>query len=326
GGSSPPNRINNDSFTGTPYDGFRTIFGVFNDRKGVTAKIYAEHFWRPAHQQYFTEYMFPYEMSVHNVGGSIHHFEHSVRHDQLPTFSYIEPTFFGEDSPTLGTDYHPPGSLFEGEKFLRHIYDILRSHPKVFKKSLLIVTFDEHGGTYDHVPPPTNAPVPDTDSPDFTRYGVRVPTLLISPWVQPGTVFRGPWYPGAPASSLPFDHTSVLATLMKWREIPYQAGQLGYLRDRTAVAPTFEDVITNVMNASWPELRLPGCHDLGATFAATGVPRSAIQVGIHRITNFPPEHPEHQRILAEIQSRVTTDHQLAAEFRKLIEEYGMRQR
>lgn len=326
GGSSLGRKINL-TFTGVPYTNLRTIFTVFNEA-GVSAKLYGDHYWKllPT-EKYFTQYMFPLGMESANLGGSIAHFQHAVATDALPAFTYLEPTFFSEASPTIGTDYHPPGSLYEGEKFLRRIYDTLRKHPTVFNKTLFIVTFDEHGGTYDHIPPPTNAPVPDTKSADFNRYGVRVPTLLITPWVSPGTVFRGPWYPAASGKVLPFDHTSVLATLMKWKNIQYKkATDRGWLRARTAVAPTFEDVITNRKNATWPDVRLFDCHDLEEKLGETTMPRRAIPVAVLRITNLPPDDPEHQRIVARIEANTVTEEDLQAELRKLIDEYGDRPR
>ncbi|MFX4925894.1 alkaline phosphatase family protein, partial [Acinetobacter baumannii] len=74
------------------------------------------------------------------------------------------------------------------------VYEALRSQPNVFKKTLLIVLFDEHGGYFDHVPPPaTVSPdgIDGTADPsfrvpfDFKRLGLRVPAILISPWFQP---------------------------------------------------------------------------------------------------------------------------------------------
>ena len=73
--------------------------------------------------------------------------------------------------------------------------------------TLLIVSFDEHGGTFDHV-----APDAHSDSPlnfDFTRLGVRVPTLLTSPLIPSGRVFRAP-------GSMPSEHTSLLRTILGW--------------------------------------------------------------------------------------------------------------
>jgi phospholipase C len=75
---------------------------------------------------------------------------------------------------------------------------------------LLIVIFDEHGGLYDHVPPPAAVP-PSRESTtpfNFDRYGVRVPAVIVSPYIEKGLVFR-------PPAQTPFDHTSVIATLRK---------------------------------------------------------------------------------------------------------------
>ena len=85
-----------------------------------------------------------------------------------------------------------------------------RAGPR-WTSTLLIITYDEHGGCFDHVPPPAAAP-PDrvASSPfNFDRYGVRVPAVIISPFIKPQTILR------PPASGPPFDHTSILATLRK---------------------------------------------------------------------------------------------------------------
>jgi len=118
-----------------------------------------------------------------------------------------------------------------------------------------IYTFDEHGGTYDHHAPAWGATNPgDPDSfvsPfNFHLFGVRVPTLLISPYVVPGTVFRA--RPGTP----PFDHTSILATLLRWKGIePATAG----LWNRVAAAPTFEWVLSQTIVNPGVELPEPIC-------------------------------------------------------------------
>ena len=88
-----------------------------------------------------------------------------------------------------------------------------------WNETLLIITFDEHGGTYDHVLPPTGAATPDKASDPgqngfrFDRFGVRVPTILVSPWIEAGTVFRS-------NTATPLDHTSILATVRDWLGIP----------------------------------------------------------------------------------------------------------
>jgi phospholipase C len=80
---------------------------------------------------------------------------------------------------------------------------------------LLIITYDEHGGCYDHVLPPLGAKTPDPASNpgknrfSFDRFGVRVPTVLVSPFIEAGTIFRS-------NTATPYDHTSILATLRDW--------------------------------------------------------------------------------------------------------------
>jgi len=99
---------------------------------------------------------------------------------------------------------------------------------------MLIIVYDEHGGTYDHVPPPAAAP-PDSlnTSPfNFDRFGVRVPAVIVSPYVQPRTVLRP-----LPGAQFPFDHTSVIATLRK----RFSLG--APLTKRDEVAPDLENVL-----------------------------------------------------------------------------------
>jgi phospholipase C len=123
----------------------------------------------------------------------------------LPAYAFLEPSW-----SATGNSEHPNYNVALGEQLLLDTYSALRSGPD-WNSTLLIVTYDEHGGTYDHVPTPWGA-VPPDDTPgefgfDFTRFGVRVPTILVSPLIPAGTVHR------VPVGSTPFDHTSVLATI-----------------------------------------------------------------------------------------------------------------
>jgi phospholipase C len=150
----------------------------------------------------------------------------------LPAFSYLEPAWIGK---TGTTSYHPGADIIPGEQRLSEIYEALKSSPK-WDQTLLVITFDEHGGIYDHVPPPyAENPYPNDqiDGFKFDVMGVRVPTLVISPWIDERTVFRS-------GTGVAYDSTSILATLLQWFGVPRSGWSLG---ERTNRAPTFEGVL-----------------------------------------------------------------------------------
>ena len=119
------------------------------------------------------------------------------------------------------------------------VYNAIRQGPQ-WNETLFVVTFDEHGGTYDHRPPPKTinpGSQRGTSGFNFDRLGVRVPTILVSPFVEAGTVFRAP-----EGSSHPFDHTSLLKTLLLWAGVDAASAGMGA---RMPVAPTFEGVLAD---------------------------------------------------------------------------------
>src|SRR5690606_25750559 len=96
----------------------------------------------------------------------------------LPNFSIVEPLYGLADD-------HPPAHPMAGQVFVQSVAKALAQGPQ-WNRSLLLVYYDEHGGFYDHVPPPT---VPDDRAADgFDRLGFRVPALVVSPWAQRGAV------------------------------------------------------------------------------------------------------------------------------------------
>lgn len=153
---------------------------------------------------------------------------------QLPQYSFIEPRFLIDP-----TDQHPPHDVRAGDRFLYDIWKAVSQSP-AWQDTLLLITYDEHGGSFDHVLPPGNATPPDATSPPgdenfgFDRFGVRVPFVAVSPFIAPGTVFRSP-------TPTPYDHTSILATLRDWLDIP-TADMLPSAR--IVAAPTLEQVLT----------------------------------------------------------------------------------
>jgi len=122
--------------------------------------------------------------------------------DEFPQVVFLEPVY--ADAPHFGasTDDHAPGGIKGGQEFLLEVYRSLTRVPDVWKRSVLIVTYDEHGGFFDHVPPPmipTEPPPTATFTERFESLGVRVPALVVSPFVKKGTV-----------CSEVMDHTSIL--------------------------------------------------------------------------------------------------------------------
>jgi phospholipase C len=147
----------------------------------------------------------------------------------LPAFSFLEPSW-----SSTGNSQHPNYDVALGEQLIHDTYQALSSGPG-WAQTLFVLTYDEHGGCYDHVPPPWGATPPDATAGEFgfgfDRFGVRVPTLLISPLIAPGTVYR------VADDSVPLDHTSILATVEQRWGIPA-------LTARDAAAPAFGDVLT----------------------------------------------------------------------------------
>jgi phospholipase C len=132
-------------------------------------------------------------------------FQAAAARGTLPSFTFLEPSLSAS-----GNSQHPNYNVALGEQLIHDVYYALRNGP-AWNHTLLIVTYDEHGGCYDHVPPPTNAVPPDNIAGefgfDFKRFGPRVPTVLVSPLIAAGTVFR------VAADAMPLDHTSVLKTI-----------------------------------------------------------------------------------------------------------------
>ncbi len=165
----------------------------------------------------------------------------------LPAYSFIEPNHRPplhtlDHAPLVGTpdvsdSQHPGNNLVQdggydafdsdadtdfarGDALIATVYEALRGNPALFERSILLITYDEHGGLYDHVPPPTNATPPGDGGPgpatrllhllarrsakafDFTMLGPRVPAVVVSPLVPAGTVLAET-----------HDHASIPATL-----------------------------------------------------------------------------------------------------------------
>jgi phospholipase C len=253
-------------------------------------------------------------------------FEEDAAKGTLPDFSLIEPNLTSGHS-----DYHPacarallaggvevpvdpPSSIRGGEAFLARIYAAIRSSASPdgsnAYNTMLFIGWDEPGGTYDHVPP-GSVPPPDPSAPTgqmgfkFDRSGYRVPAVIVSPWVEEGTVINEE-----------HRHTSMIATLRK----VWDLGDA--FTERDAAAAPFDHLLCRESPrdpVSWPDVKplpVPGFHldlvqmgkalsTLGKT-AGGGMLAHAQQVGIEvppELTD-PNSDPSAEQILAALRSVV----------------------
>jgi phospholipase C len=258
--------------------------------------IYYQSSTVQSHWKFWQDCKFCYTEETFNVPdpqdhvANIDDFFAAVKEGRLPAFSYLEPDWIGDMSGALefvgdtvgsvasvvagqkGRDlaekkiatstpnsYHPPSEVQSGEQFLKKLFEVMNSTPQAkaaWQETVLIISFDENGGIFDHVSPPWGATPPWGDGkPDFAleegfkfnRFGVRVPTIIISPWVDEQTVFRS-------MTDVPYDHTSTIATILNWKGIAKDKWGLG---ERVANAPTWEGVLSRTTpRTDFPSLDL----------------------------------------------------------------------
>jgi phospholipase C len=175
----------------------------------------------------------------------------------LPAYSFIEPRYFANPVlKTMPNDQHPPHDVAYGEALIASVYNAVRGGPG-WQDTLLIITYDEHGGCYDHVVPPAATPPggPAPDGFDFSSFGVRVPAVIVSPWVPKGSIIR-------PPGDTPFDHTSIIATLRKL--FPFAP-----LTPRDAAAPDLVNALSgNGTNNGPPFISAPSPAPTDAELAS----------------------------------------------------------
>jgi phospholipase C len=159
----------------------------------------------------------------------------------LPDYCFVEPNYNDHDGDTgelIASDQHPDHNVQQGEVFIASVYKAIKSNPTLWQNTALLIVYDEHGGIYDHVPPPACPPDGFVAQPNdtgtgmpfnFDRLGVRVPAILVSPWVPKGTVVDGRI----------FEHSSIPATVTK-----FFLGDYDQRSPREKAADTFLDLLS----------------------------------------------------------------------------------
>ncbi|MGH1387033.1 alkaline phosphatase family protein [Kordia sp.] len=186
--------------------------------------------------------------------GSLKPFLDDVTNNELAPYSFIEPKFIFEhndqhpSSVNMSNDLNVFGETREGtvklgEKLIWDVYTAIKNSDTYRDNTLLIITYDEHGGCFDHVPPPKATP-PEAGMVGekgfkFDRLGVRVPMVMVSSYIQKNTIVNDV-----------FDHTSFIKTMCKkW-------GMEG-LTDRDKNANSFESVFSDTKRESFPDIPEP---------------------------------------------------------------------
>lgn len=196
----------------------------------------------------------PWELILESVAHNPHNlhpldqFYKDAESGDFPAFSWINPRSGMNVTTGVGSnDQHPDHDISAGEQYYKDIYEAIRSSP-AWESTLFVITYDEHGGFYDHVVPPSeNIPPPgdgERSYPEpgfkFDRLGVRIPTLLISPWIKKGSVISEPPAEAKPADNSEYELTSIIASA---RKLLGFAEKTGPLTDRDAWAATFDHAL-----------------------------------------------------------------------------------
>lgn len=205
------------NFNGTLYD-HQSYIDYLRENGHTSGGYYQDDLWQLGA---FAD-LVNKEENAQNIKDLDTYFYSDIKAGKLPTFTWLQPRMNAHPRTNGPTWQHPDASVLEGERLIKDIYEAIRASPK-WEETLFVITYDEHGGFYDHVPPPTGVPNPDgitcvdcssqaIGDYDFTSLGVRIPTIAISPWIAKGTVVNKS-KEQQPASNSEFDSTSIMATV-----------------------------------------------------------------------------------------------------------------
>ncbi len=214
---------------------------------GTTAKIY---YYDPASSSLEVVNLLQNQPKLF---GTYEQFLEDCKSGELPQYSFVEPNYTDHEADDgaeeIASDQHPDHDVQQGEIFIASVYNAIRQNPDLWRSTALLVVYDEHGGIYDHVPPPSCPPDGFSATPDqtgvpgltfkFDRLGVRVPAILVSPWVAKATVVAGP---EDRVNGRVFEHASIPATATS-----FFLNQYDDRSPREQKAATFLDLLSDTM-------------------------------------------------------------------------------
>ena len=257
GGDAQYDRVGEAILDNNNADNFRlsralSIFDLLT-RKNVSWRVY-ESFPSITMLRFFARYAAD-DTNIIGIGldqGSrLGQLELDIARGDVKSVTFIDPAMHSAPE----NDDHPPfADMLSGQVFIKRIYDALRSNQSLWLKTLLIITYDEHGGFYDHVIPPVAdaLSMPGATGQfkaDMTiPYGLRVPAFVVSPWAPAG---KGP--------DVTVDHCSILKTILA----RFCGAEKPFLSDRVNTSLTFESFLTETK----PRLNVPASPPVPTVFA-----------------------------------------------------------
>lgn len=209
----------------------------------------------------------------------------------LPSYCFLEPSYSVSDgSNDQANDQHPDNDVRAGEQLILQVYRTIWDNAYLRNNTLLIIVYDEHGGLYDHiVPPPAPAePVQNSEGFAFNRFGIRVPAVLISPWIDSTTV-----------DPTLYDHASIPSTATRlWIGDP--ATKSPAVREQTAAtflgnlslaAPRVVDPLANFSDAGAFKMGLAAALAEPAAMLAMRPMSSLVQVQVNHAAELDKKLP-----------------------------------
>jgi len=196
-----------DNFNGTLWS--QQSYFDWLGKRGITWNAYYQE--DPWAVMYFQDmHKAPNSQNVHQLT----QFFTDVKSGKLAQYTLLQPQ--SATHKTLPTWQHPDAPVSEGERLYKQIYEALRAS-SFWNDLVFIITYDEHGGFFDHVAPPqTGVPAPDGvvghNGFKYDRLGVRIPTVAISPLIPAGTVVHQPPQAQSPFPTSQYESTSIMST------------------------------------------------------------------------------------------------------------------